>query len=211
MTPTEILQLVLITIVLATVIFMGALADYHAGRADAKAERAHEEIVELRKEMNALIRWRDRHMTTPAAPEPERRESLGTYRITVYTPHCDGGVWGYATATGARSEHLATCAVDPSVIPLGTVLEVGGLRVTAVDTGSAVKGKVIDVFYDGRTKDALGWLRQQRPASVCRGYCSGESAGNGVPHAARHDAAAGSCNQRIGGPPCVTKEKRPAR
>lgn len=89
-------------------------------------------------------------------PERDKPPYLGEYRITVYTPHCD--MWGYQTATGVTSAHLATCAVDPAVIPLGTVLDVGGYLVTAVDTGSAVKGRVIDVFYDGTKEDARDWL-----------------------------------------------------
>lgn len=85
--------------------------------------------------------------------------SLGEFRVTVYTPYCDGGKWGYKTATGVKSEHLKTCAVDPKVIPLGSVLKIGNLELKAVDTGSAVKGKVIDIFYDGTIGGAKDWLK----------------------------------------------------
>lgn len=86
---------------------------------------------------------------------------LGQYRLTVYTPESDGGKWGYQTATGRRSEHLTTCAVDPTVIPYGTVITIGeedGLKLQAVDCGSSVKGYHIDIFYDGTEKEAFGWL-----------------------------------------------------
>ena len=86
--------------------------------------------------------------------------SLGEFRITVYTPYCDGGVWGYQTATGVESKSLRTCAVDPSVIPLGTTILVDGICLKAVDTGSAVKGNVIDIFYDGTIEEAKEWLSQ---------------------------------------------------
>lgn len=86
--------------------------------------------------------------------------SLGTFRITAYTPYSDNGAWGYATATGVRSQHLATCAVDPAVIPLGSVIEVNGLRLKAVDIGGGVKGKIIDVFYDGTDRQAQSWLNR---------------------------------------------------
>lgn len=86
---------------------------------------------------------------------------LGDFKITVYHPGSDNGAWGYQTATGVTSQHLTTCAVDPGVIPLGTVLDIGGeLTVTAVDTGSAVQGNVIDVFYDGSSEEALDWIAE---------------------------------------------------
>ena len=93
------------------------------------------------------------------AGEPVSR-NLGEFKITVYTPECDGGVWGYSTASGQKSEHLSTCAVDPKVIELGSYIEVGGLQLKAIDTGSAVKGKVIDVFYDGSIENAISWLSE---------------------------------------------------
>lgn len=98
-------------------------------------------------------------------------KNLGEFKITVYTPHCDGGVWGYSTASGQKSEHLSTCAVDPKVIELGSYIEVGGLQLKAIDTGSAVKGTVIDIFYDGSIENAISWLsefgtRQQVKVSV---------------------------------------------
>ena len=86
--------------------------------------------------------------------------SLGEFRITVYTPYCDGGVWGYQTATGVESKSLRTCAVDPSVIPLGTTILVDEICLKAVDTGSAVKGNVIDIFFDGTIEEAKEWLSQ---------------------------------------------------
>lgn len=91
--------------------------------------------------------------------DPDAPPYLGDFRITVYTPECDGGVWGYQTATGATSQHLATCAVDPDVIPLGTVIDLGGvLSLVAADTGSAVRGNVIDIFFDGTKEQALEWV-----------------------------------------------------
>ena len=89
--------------------------------------------------------------------------SADRYRITCYTPSSDGGVWGYATSTGVRSKHLATCAVDPSVIPLGSTVIVYGnngevLELLACDVGGGVKGKHIDIFFDGDEADCRVWL-----------------------------------------------------
>lgn len=52
------------------------------------------------------------------------------------------------TRTGARATY-GVVAVDPRVIPLGTRLYVEGYGfATALDTGSAIKGKKIDLCYD---------------------------------------------------------------
>lgn len=86
------------------------------------------------------------------------KTSLGVFKITVYCPSSDGGKWGYATSTGVTSTHLKTCAVDPSVIPLGSKIRVNGLVLDAVDIGSEVKGNVVDIFYDGTRNEALSWI-----------------------------------------------------
>jgi len=53
---------------------------------------------------------------------------------------------GYMTRTGVTVRHGAV-AVDPDVIPLGTLLYVEGYGYeVALDTGGAVKGNVIDLF-----------------------------------------------------------------
>jgi len=58
------------------------------------------------------------------------------------------------------------CAVDPTVIPLGSILFVPeyGYAV-ALDTGGAIKGTRIDVYFEKET-DALKWGRRQVKISV---------------------------------------------
>lgn len=51
------------------------------------------------------------------------------------------------TASGNGAIACRTVAVDPSVIPLGTVIYIDGHAYVAEDTGSAVKGNVIDIYY----------------------------------------------------------------
>lgn len=92
----------------------------------------------------------------PSSRVDTEPESLGEFRLTVYTPHESS--WGRATATGRESQHLATCAVDPKIIPYGTILTVGGeLTLWAVDCGD-FSGRMIDIFYDGDIRDAMAWL-----------------------------------------------------
>lgn len=83
----------------------------------------------------------------------ETKEYLGKFRLTYYSPYEEGGKWGYETATGVISQHLKTCAVDPSVIPLGSTIEITGkngkkLSLKCVDIGGLVKGYSIDIFID---------------------------------------------------------------
>ena len=67
---------------------------------------------------------------------------------------------GNNTATGTTPAK-GTVAVDPSVIPLGTKLYIEGYGYgTAADTGGAIKGKKIDVFFD-TTSACYGWGRKQ--------------------------------------------------
>lgn len=70
-----------------------------------------------------------------------------TFEATAYTD-VEGDSWAGITATGA-----ATCegivAVDPKVIPLGTKLYIEGYGVAiAGDTGGAIKGHKIDLFFN---------------------------------------------------------------
>jgi peptidoglycan DL-endopeptidase CwlO len=70
---------------------------------------------------------------------------------------------GYAivgrTATGMRTAP-GVVAVDPSVIPLGTRLTIPGYGVgIAADTGGAVRGAVIDLWFPSHAQ-ALAWGRR---------------------------------------------------
>jgi uncharacterized protein YabE (DUF348 family) len=92
--------------------------------------------------------------------EPAGREFYVT--STAYTASCNG-CSGY-TATGINlraNPNMKVIAVDPSVIPLGTKVWVEGYGYAiAADTGSAVKGFKIDVFYPNKS-DAYRWGRKR--------------------------------------------------
>lgn len=65
------------------------------------------------------------------------------------------------TASGEIASDL-TVAVDPNVIPLGSLLYLEGYGVRiAQDTGSAVKGNVIDIYFNNH-EDAWDVGRQKR-------------------------------------------------
>jgi len=79
------------------------------------------------------------------------RSSFGNRRMLELTATAYGpggnGKWGMTTAMGIRPRY-GIVAVDPRVIPLGTHLYVEGYGYAyAADTGGAIKGKRIDLFY----------------------------------------------------------------
>jgi 3D (Asp-Asp-Asp) domain-containing protein len=142
-----------------TTAICGSIA-WQAGRAERKAEDRAAAIAAQPITMatiTTLSTYYDASKLT-VPDEVDKPPLLGDFRVTVYTPYCDNEAWGYKTASGEDSEHLATCAVDPSVIKLGSVLYVGDLQVRAIDTGSAVKGNVVDIFFDGTPAEACEWL-----------------------------------------------------
>jgi uncharacterized protein YabE (DUF348 family) len=81
------------------------------------------------------------------------------YECTGKNPGDKG--FGY-TATGAKAKRnssgYSTVAVDPSQIPLGTKLYIEGYGYAiAEDTGGAVKGNIIDLFFTDGSQEYLSW------------------------------------------------------
>lgn len=80
---------------------------------------------------------------------------------TAYTAYCSGCSGTTATGINLRSNSSAkVVAVDPAIIPLGTKLFVEGYGyAVAGDTGGAIKGRKIDVFFKDNAT-ALQWGRR---------------------------------------------------
>ena len=99
----------------------------------------------------------------PAVEEPETPApiELGEFKTTAYCTcvKCCG-IWSQdhpsrvgtdyvqKTASGTIPTAGRTVAVDTDVIPFGTVLIIDGHEYVAEDTGSAVNGNVIDIYFD---------------------------------------------------------------
>lgn len=80
---------------------------------------------------------------------PPKKISLGKFKITHYCncSICCGQWAGMGlTASGAKLQAGTTIAVDPSIIPYGTKIEINGHTYTAQDCGGGVKGNHIDVY-----------------------------------------------------------------
>lgn len=78
---------------------------------------------------------------------------------TAYSYSESGASFFTASGLDLRQNPQAI-AVDPSVIPLGTLVEVEGYGVAiAADTGGAIKGNIIDVHFK-TTDECLQWGRR---------------------------------------------------
>jgi 3D (Asp-Asp-Asp) domain-containing protein len=83
---------------------------------------------------------------------------------TAYAPSCGATGLTY-TQTHPAAHH--TVAVDPKVIPLGSILLVDGFEgeLVAEDTGAWVRARHIDLYVSS-CREARAWGVQQRQARV---------------------------------------------
>lgn len=92
---------------------------------------------------------------------PERM--LDGFEVTAYSPSPDenGGSHG-KTASGTKLTPYRSAAVDTNVIPFGTIFMVEGSphRWVAEDTGSAIKGKKIDICLPTKA-EGFAWGRRK--------------------------------------------------
>lgn len=98
-------------------------------------------------------------VSAPVETEPELIE-LGEFKTTAYCTcvKCCG-IWSQEhpsrvgtdyvqrTKSGTIPTEGRTVAVDPDVIPFGTVLIIDGHEYIAEDSGAAVKGNVVDIYF----------------------------------------------------------------
>lgn len=110
--------------------------------------------------------WQAEPQTEPPAEDPEPQWiSYGTYTLTAYCacetccnewatnrPLDENGNPIIYTASGARAEAGTTIAVDPNVIPYGTKVKINDHIYTAQDTGGAIKGNCIDVYFSSHAE-----------------------------------------------------------
>lgn len=121
-------------------------------------------------------------MTEPMKPETESIrcepiepiepifESIGTFKLTAYCPceKCCGKTDGI-TSTGANATAGRTIAVDPLVIPYGTVVLIDGQEYIAEDCGGAIKKNRIDIFFDTHS-DALKFGVKESEVFIYGGF-----------------------------------------
>ena len=117
-------------------------------------------------------------------PEPEPNpvieiwESLGPFELTAYCS-CEicCGYWATIrpidengnpiiyTSTGEIAQAGTTIAVDPTVIPYGSTVRINNHDYIAQDTGGAIVGNHIDIYFDDH-QEALEFGRQSADVFV---------------------------------------------
>ena len=95
--------------------------------------------------------------------------NLGQFKITAYCncSKCCGKWAGGPTASGTMPQAGRTIAVDPKVIPLGTKVIIDGHTYVAEDTGSAIKGKKIDMYFSSHS-EAMAWGVKSKNVSIAK-------------------------------------------
>lgn len=106
--------------------------------------------------------------SVPTALE-NKKENLGEFKLTAYCscekccgewalnrPKDENGKDIVYGSTGTILVAGTSIAVDPSIIPYGSQVEINGHTYTAHDTGGAIKGNRIDVYFDNH-QDALNF------------------------------------------------------
>ena len=131
------------------------------------------EAVRLRVEAARILRARARARAVPhpssapqgePAPASESRPSAGSALTVVASGYAIAGL----TASGLPAG-VGTVAVDPAVIPLGAALTIPGYgNGVAADTGGAVRGAAIDLWFETEAQ-ARAWGRRVVTIVVTRG------------------------------------------
>ena len=89
---------------------------------------------------------------TAIEPTPK---NLGRFKLTAYCacPKCCGEWADGITYTGTKATQGRTIAVDPDVIPLGSVVIINGREYVAEDIGGAIDGnRVVDIFFNSHAE-----------------------------------------------------------
>lgn len=93
-----------------------------------------------------------------------RDGQLLDYKSVLYcesTAYSGGGVTATGTVPVRDPNGISTIAVDPRVIPLGSLVYVEGYgKAVAADTGGAIKGNIIDVYVNSEQEAYNSWGRK---------------------------------------------------
>lgn len=118
---------------------------------------------DLEKTKDELHRERNKKQPSRGSDIKVKGREIGSFTATAYCgcSKCNGKWTGMPTASGTGYSANETIAVDPRVIPLGSKVYIEGVGVRiAQDTGSAIKGNIIDIYHNSH-KEALNFGRKR--------------------------------------------------
>mgnify|MGYP003872462641 FL=1 len=105
-----------------------------------------------------------RNVASKAGVDFDYKKVLKNVSMTAYSSE-EPGI-GTRTASGTRVTEGRTIAVDPDIIPMGWWVYIEGLGFRrAEDTGGAINGNKIDVYYDSLS-NARSFGRKSRTVYV---------------------------------------------
>ncbi|BAK52945.1 peptidase [Bacillus phage SP-10] len=140
----------------------------------AENERLKEALKKKRADNGKAVevQKRDikRDVTTPSREKSSTpNQRMLTMEATAYTAFCEGCSGTTRLGFDLRANPNAkVVAVDPSVIPLGSTVEVAGYGyAVASDTGGAIKGNRIDLFMASET-DARNFGRRSVTVKIIK-------------------------------------------
>lgn len=129
-----------------------------------------EEAIQIELDAEAFLE--EKRAVKTASAEPEYK----TFEATAYTADCTGCIGitktGVDVRNNTRHEGKRIIAVDPNIIPLGSVVELKlsdgtTFEATAQDTGGAINGYEIDLLMGSREK-AIQFGRQDIELRILR-------------------------------------------
>lgn len=154
------IAILILFIAISVVLLVAWLGDVDSASGDTASSELPSETVSVKKPSEPADNEINSVLVDELPDERPTRQYIGSCRLTVY--NSGEGSWGYATATGARSTHMQTCAVDPSIIPYGYIVIIVDKdgeehRFRAVDCGG-FSGKWVDIFFDDSEAHGIQWL-----------------------------------------------------
>ena len=150
---------------------LSSLNAFKSFEPERSSEPQKEPVMAFEQAIDNLPAGEFETLYEPSEIETEASElvSLGEYKITAYCScHKCCGKWAenrptdasgkeiVYTASGEVAEAGKTIAADTDILPFGTVVVINGTEYVVQDTGSAVKGSVIDIYFDSHD-EALSW------------------------------------------------------
>ena len=145
---------------------MAKLGTSPVDKAIAKAYKIKKAEAKKLAEKKAKKAAKARKAKARAKKMKSMYKKLGTFNATAYCgcAACCGSAGGH-TASGTTPTAGRTIATDPSVIPLGSKVLIDGKEYVAEDTGGAIGGKRVDIFFSSHSA-ALQFGRRSVEVSI---------------------------------------------